>query len=109
MLATPISPQEAALKSMQIECLFVSRGRLTRWGRRLVARPGNGLPEEPVAGCDPVALAAESIPYCPPGSLICAWARRASARRRVKTASLTCRLSARRASLRVLPSASFLS
>jgi hypothetical protein len=32
------------------ECLFVSRGKGIVIGRRLVARPGSGLPEEPVAG-----------------------------------------------------------
>ena len=71
--------------------------------------PGVACPKSRLLGCDPAALAAESFPYCPPGSLTWACARRASARRRVKTASLTCRLRERRASLWVLPSASFLS
>ncbi len=71
--------------------------------------PGVAWPKSRLLGCDPAALAAQSFPYCPPGSLTWAWARWASARSREKTASLTCRLSARRASLRVLPSASFLS
>ena len=60
-------------------------------------------------GCDPAALVSEPFPYCPPGSLTWAGARRASVRRRAKAASLIWRLSERRASLCVLPSASFLS
>src|ERR1700722_677978 len=35
-------------------------------GRRVVARPGSGFPEEPVFwGCDPVALVAEPFPLLP--------------------------------------------
>ena len=41
---------EELLKASQVECLFVSRGRAGAFGRRLVARPGSGLAEEPVAG-----------------------------------------------------------
>lgn len=39
-----------AASAVQSECLFVSRGKSTVIGRRLVARPGSGLAEEPVAG-----------------------------------------------------------
>jgi uncharacterized protein YndB with AHSA1/START domain len=35
---------------VEIECLFVSRGTSMVIGHRLVARPGSGLAEEPVAG-----------------------------------------------------------
>ena len=93
-----------------IECLFVSRGGAKHGVVGWCSRPGSGWPEEPVFwGVFRPRWAAEPFPYCPPGPLTCAWARRASARRRVKTASLTCRFRARRASLRVFPSASFLS
>src|SRR6185312_4110011 len=78
-------------------------------GRRVVAGPGSGLFEEPVAGLQSGRAATESFPCCPPGPLARAAARRAPACRQAKMALLTCRLSARRASLGVLPSASFLS
>ena len=80
------------------------------WARVVGCGLGRGVacPKSRLLGCDPAALVAESFPYCPPGSLAWTWVRRASIRRRVKTASLTCRLRARRASRWVLPSASFL-
>ena len=33
----------------------------------MLAGPGSGLSEEPVWGCEPVALESESLPRCPPG------------------------------------------
>ena len=35
-----------------------------------VAGPGSGLSEEPVLGCEPVALESESFPCCPPGPAV---------------------------------------
>src|SRR3954466_9217268 len=35
-----------------------------------VAGPGSGLSEEPVWGCEPVALEGESFPRCPPGPVL---------------------------------------
>ena len=32
----------------------------------MVTGPGSGLSEEPVWGCEPVALESESLPRCPP-------------------------------------------
>src|SRR3984885_8162951 len=61
--------------------------------------PGVACPKSRRLGCEPAALVAESFPCCPPGSSARAAARCASARRRANTASLTCRFSARRASL----------
>src|SRR6266508_4120053 len=71
--------------------------------------PGVACPKSRCAGCEPAALESESFPGCPPGPFTPAAARRAPAWRRAKMASLICRFSARKASLRVLPSASFLS
>ena len=42
------------------------RGRV-RAGSVGAAGPGSGLSEEPVWGCEPVALESESLPRCPPG------------------------------------------
>jgi hypothetical protein len=66
-------------------------------------------PKSRCLGCKPAALAIEPFPCCPPGSPALAGACRAPACRQPKMALLTCRFSARRASLGVLPSASFLS
>jgi hypothetical protein len=75
-----------------------------------VAGPGVACPKSRRAGCEPAALDAEWFPGCPPGLFgPAAAARRASACRQAKIASLICRFSARSASLPVLPSASFLS
>jgi hypothetical protein len=75
-----------------------------------VAGPGVACPKSRWPGCEPAALDAEWFPGCRPGLL--AWAaaaRRASACRQAKVASLICRFRQCRASLPVLPSASFLS
>src|SRR6266498_1475284 len=64
--------------------------------------PGVACPKSRCAGCEPAALESESFPGCPPGPFTPAAARRASAWRRAKMASLICRFSARKASLRVL-------
>src|SRR5450631_2148334 len=37
-------------------------------GRMVVLDPGSGRTEEPVSGCEPVALAIGVAPTCPPGS-----------------------------------------
>src|ERR1019366_9199203 len=37
-------------------------------GRIVVLDPGSGRTEEPVSGCEPVALAIGVAPTCPPGS-----------------------------------------
>jgi hypothetical protein len=75
-----------------------------------VAGPGVACPKCRRSGCEPAALAAEWFPGCPPGLFAgSVAARRASAWRQAKMASLVWRSSARRASLPVLPSASFLS
>src|SRR4051794_31471187 len=37
-----------------------------------VAGPGSGWSEEPVRGCEPVALESESFPCCPPGPVFVA-------------------------------------
>jgi len=71
--------------------------------------PGVACPKSRRAGCEPAALGAEPFPACPPGSSERAAVRCASARSRVKIASLTCRFSERMASFGVLPSAIFLS
>ena len=73
-----------------------------------MAGPGVACPKSRWSGCEPAALVAEWFPGCPPG-LFAAAARRASACKQAKMASLIWRFSARSASLPVLPSASFLS
>lgn len=40
-----------------------------------VTGPGSGLSEELVWGCEPVALETESLPGCPPGSVLSVFAR----------------------------------
>src|SRR5215472_11492691 len=104
----------ASLRQVVLVVVFVERevgfrreaaGR----GRRVVAGPGVAWPKSRFSGCEPAALATEPFPGCPPGPVtltVAAWL--ASAWRRPKMASLTCRLRERRASLGVLPSASFL-
>ena len=71
--------------------------------------PGVACPKSRCLGCEPAALETEPFPVCPPGPPVRPAARWASACRRAKIASLTCRFSERRASFGVLPSASFLS
>src|SRR6202035_1091295 len=61
--------------------------------------PGVACPQSRCLGCEPAALATESFPCCPPGPFARAATRRASAWRQAKMALLTCRFSARRASL----------
>jgi len=73
-----------------------------------LAGPGVACPKCRWSGCEPAALDAEWFPGCPPGLLAVA-ARRASACRQAKMASLIWRFRQRRASLPVFPSASFLS
>jgi hypothetical protein len=77
-------------------------------GRGLVPGSGVAWPKSRYSGCEPAALASVSFSGCPPGpcALAAAAARRASAWRRAKMASLTRRLRQRSASLGVLPSAS---
>src|ERR1019366_852142 len=41
-------------------------------GRIVVLDPGSGRTEEPVSGCEPVALAIGVAPTCPPGSAMSA-------------------------------------
>jgi peroxiredoxin len=94
----------------------VSRGTTSQAGRpRRLHSPGSGLPEEPVAVGDPAALACRVVLLSPSRVpdlrllfLPCAWARWTSTRRRVKTASLTCRFRAHGLPC-AFPSASFLS
>jgi len=43
---------------------------LARVGSVEGAGPGSGLSEEPVWGCEPVALESESLPRCPPGFVL---------------------------------------
>jgi hypothetical protein len=75
--------------------------------RIVVPGPGVACPKSWSAGCEPAALESESFPGCPPGPAACVAlaARRASAWRRAKTASLIRRLRHRSASLWVLLSA----
>jgi hypothetical protein len=75
-----------------------------------VAGPGVACPKSRCAGCKPAALDPEWCPGCPPGLwAVMAAARRASAWRQAKMASLICRFRRRKASLPVLPWARFLS
>ena len=75
-----------------------------------MAGPGVACPKRRCSGFEPAALDEEWFPGCPPGLLpAAAAARRASACRRAKMASLIWCWSARSASFGVLPSASFLS
>jgi len=75
-----------------------------------VAGPGVACPKRRCSGFEPAALEAEWFPGCPPGLFSgAAAARRASACRQAKMASLIWRFRQRNASLPVLPSASFLS
>jgi hypothetical protein len=69
----------------------------------VVAGPGSGLSEVPVWGCEPVALESESLPRCPPGLVVMAWAASLSMVR--KTMSDSRHLRQRMASLEVLPRA----
>src|SRR6266566_6882120 len=80
-------------------------------GVQTCALPISGVacPKSRCPGCNPAAQATESFPGCPPGPPARTAARRASACRQAKMALLTCRFNARRASLGVLPPASFLS
>jgi hypothetical protein len=55
--------------SEQNECLFVSRGVARSWVVGWWPGPGVAWPKSRLLGCDPAALAAQSFPYCPPGSL----------------------------------------
>ena len=56
------------------ESSFCQEGRLGALKRRpgagriVVLDPGSGRTEEPVSGCEPVALAIGVAPTCPPGS-----------------------------------------
>lgn len=43
-----------------------------------VAGPGSDFFEEPVAGCEPVALELEVVPECPPGPVLVVAADRAA-------------------------------
>ena len=54
------------------------------WRRRVVSGPGVAWPKSRFSGCEPVTLATESFPGCPPGPLVLANAAvfRASARSR---------------------------
>ena len=81
--------------------VVVAFGRVREW---LGRRAG-------VSGCEPAALATESFPGCPPEPAFCddaavvAAARRASATIAAQSTSLRRRVTARSASLVVLPSA----
>ena len=62
----------------QTKPLSVKRGSLGALKRRpmagriVVLDPGSGRTEEPVSGCEPVALAIGVAPTCPPGSAMSA-------------------------------------
>ena len=96
---TQISCSAAVTGSGTPLCQPAFRSGVLGW---LMAGPGSGLSEEPVWGCEPVALESESSPRCPPGPVI-AWAI-ASLSIAWKTMSESRRFTHRIASMGPLPS-----
>ena len=103
----PVDQNEASL-CQEVPLIFLVARDVVflLWGSRrdrsVDSGPGVAWPKSRCSGCEPAALATESFPGCPPGPsvLAAAAARRASAWRRAKMASLMRRLRERSASLR---------